>query len=299
MIYGLVDPRTRLVRYVGCSSRGFERPRAHAMPSARKFNPYKDRWIKQLEAAGLSYEIAVLAPSTPETLKADEIWWIAYARASGWPITNLTDGGDGTLGWVPPPEYRAKISARFKGRKFTPEHLAKIAAKHRGRKATDEARENMRRAHTGKTQPPETIAKRNATRAATLAATEAARFRPALRVNLIGNLDVTPRRKPNPPITAETRAKMADAKRGRKQAPETIARRAAALTGKMRTPEQRAKLSAAQQARHAHRTHCPHGHALTPDNIRPNRPGRECKTCWHESARRSNEKKRALKTGGV
>jgi hypothetical protein len=296
LIYGLVDPRTMLVRYVGCSSRGLTRPRQHVAPRERKFNRYKDRWIAQLEAAGLSYEIAVLAPSTRETLKADEVWWIAYGRASGWPLTNLTDGGDGTLGFVSGPETRAKISAYHKGRKHSAEHNAKVAEANRGRVATSEARENMRRAHIGKVQSPEQIAKREASRAATLAAQRAALPRPAIRINLIGAAP-PPRRKPHPPVTEETRAKMRAAKLGRKQTPEHVAKIAASNRGRRLTPEQRARQSAGQRARFAGRTHCPHGHELTPENLRPNR-GRECRTCWYESARKSAAKKKlALTTG--
>jgi hypothetical protein len=298
LIYGLVDPRTMLVRYVGCSSRGLTRPRQHREPGIlAKDRTRKANWIRSLHAAGLDYEVAVLALSAKESLHDDERWWIAYGRASGWPLTNLTDGGDGTLGWVAPPEYRAQISARFKGRVFTPEHLAKLAAANRGRVATTAARENMRRAHIGHVQSPEVIAKRNASRAATLAAQRAALPRPAIRINLIGAAP-PPRRKPHPPVTEETRAKMRAAKLGRKQTPEHVAKIAASNRGRRLTPEQRARQSAGQRARFAGRTHCPHGHELTPENIRPNRRGRECRTCWYESARKSAAKKKlALTTG--
>jgi hypothetical protein len=290
LIYGLVDPRTMLVRYVGCSSRGLTRPRQHVAPRERKFNRYKDRWIAQLEAAGLSYEIAVLAPSTRETLKADEVWWIAYGRASGWPLTNLTDGGDGTLGFVSGPETRAKISAYHKGRKHSAEHNAKVAEANRGRVATIEARENMRRAHIGKVQSPELVAKRAAAIRAANATARAAFPRPAIRINLIGAAP-PPRRKPHPPVTEETRAKMRASKLGRTLPPEHVAKIADSNRGQKRTPEQRARLVAAQRVRFAGLTHCPHGHALTPENIRPNRRGRECKACWLKSAKTSSAKK--------
>lgn len=291
LIYGLVDPRTKLVRYVGCSSKGTARPRQHREPGIlTKDRTRKANWIRSLHAAGLDYEVAVLAPSTKETLHDDERWWIAYGRASGWPLTNLTDGGDGTLGWVAPPEFRAQLSARFKGRVFTPEHLEKIAAANRGRVATSEARENMRRAQTGKVQAPETIAKRAAAIRAVNAIARAALPRPAIRINLIGAAP-PPRRKPHPPITEETRAKMRSAKLGRTLPPEHVAKIAASNRGRRITPEQLARRVDARRARSADRTHCPHGHALTPENIRPNRRGRECKTCWLKSARVSSAKK--------
>jgi hypothetical protein len=298
LIYGLVDPRTKLVRYVGCSSKGLVRPRAHAHPKTlAKDRTHKANWIRSLLEEGYAYEIAVLASSTEEALKADEVWWIAYGRASAWPLTNLTDGGDGTLGWSPSPEYRAALSARFKGRVFTPEHLEKIAEAHRGQKRSPEARENMRRAQTGKKHSPEQIEKRKASAAATHAAA-----RPAIRINLCPDLRTLPRVKPVPPISEETRALMRAAKLGRSLTLEHAAKIAESNRGKKRTPEQRARLSEAHKARFADRTHCPQGHELTPENLRPPRPGRtgrECKTCWYESSRKSDAKKRALKTGDL
>lgn len=51
---------------------------------------------------------------------------------------------------------------------------------------------------------------------------------------------------------------------------------------------------------HARKTHCIHGHPLTPDNTYACKAGksgrwRVCKTCFLESGKRSDQKKRALK----
>ena len=92
LIYGLVDPRTLLIRYVGLSSRGLDRPRAHRRPSCP--DTYCRRWVKTLEQQGLTYEIVVLEViDEASKLPAAECWWIAYGRACGWPLTNLTNGG--------------------------------------------------------------------------------------------------------------------------------------------------------------------------------------------------------------
>lgn len=68
------------------------RPREHRRPSCP--DTYCRRWVRTLQRIGLDYEIVVLENVRPwEDLADKERWWIAYGRASGWPLTNLTDGG--------------------------------------------------------------------------------------------------------------------------------------------------------------------------------------------------------------
>ena len=92
LIYGLIDPTTHLIRYVGLSSSGLRRPREHRRPSCP--NSHCRHWVRQLQNVGLDYDIAVLeVVSNQGELPAAERWWIAYGRACGWPLTNLTAGG--------------------------------------------------------------------------------------------------------------------------------------------------------------------------------------------------------------
>jgi hypothetical protein len=92
LIYGLVDPRTALIRYVGMSSSGMLRPRMHRYPSCP--DTYCRRWVKSLQQEGLIYQIVVLETlKDGVTLPEAERWWIAYGRACGWPLTNLIGGG--------------------------------------------------------------------------------------------------------------------------------------------------------------------------------------------------------------
>ena len=92
LIYGLIDPRTILIRYVGLSSTGLKRPRCHRRPSCA--DTYCRRWVRELQRAGLDYEITILEVVDSATKLAEtERWWIAFGRACGWPLTNLTEGG--------------------------------------------------------------------------------------------------------------------------------------------------------------------------------------------------------------
>lgn len=111
-VYGLVDPRTLEVRYIGKTVSGLKRTREHYWEKC--YNGYKTNWIKQLRDAGLRYNTVVLEICNRDTLSEQEQWWIAYGKLSGWALTNLTDGGDGVIGRVTSPETKAKISAARK-----------------------------------------------------------------------------------------------------------------------------------------------------------------------------------------
>lgn len=96
-------------------------------------------------------------------------------------LCNLTDGGEGTSGWVPnaetrarlskvnsgyvhTPEARAKMRAANVGRKHSAETRAKISASHVGITHSDESRAKMREAKLGKTPSDSTRAKLSAAR---------------------------------------------------------------------------------------------------------------------------------------
>ena len=67
---------------------------------------------------------------------------------------NLTDGGEGTIGYYPTPETRAKQSAARKGKPKSPEWRAKIAVALAGKPKSPEHRAKM-----SKPKSPEHVAK--------------------------------------------------------------------------------------------------------------------------------------------
>lgn len=78
---------------------------------------------------------------------------IVIAKVGRQFLANLTDGGEGSTGYIPGPEVRAKMSAAKKGisRGPVPEHIRrKIAASHIGLRPTEQSRAKMRAAHIGK-----------------------------------------------------------------------------------------------------------------------------------------------------
>lgn len=178
IIYGLRDPRTSDIRYIGRSSAGLGRPLRHGRPGplSRETNRHKANWILHLLSVGLNYEIVVLESFVAAAdLDDAECFWIAQAKALGWPLTNLTSGGGGNRGCSPTAEHRANISAAAMGHEVSaktreliartkigiprsPETLAKMRAAIRpGLSAAHRAKISAR--HLGSKRPPETGAR--------------------------------------------------------------------------------------------------------------------------------------------
>jgi hypothetical protein len=165
VVYALTDPQG-LVRYVGKSTSGLNRPREHARLAqvsrdGRFFDQtHKARWIRSLQRRGLSYGIVVLFASPVSIgLEDAERFWIAESRRRGFSLTNLTLGGDGKQGFVTPDCVRKKISSSHIGKALSPEHRAKIADAGRGRIKSAETRAKLSLALKGHVVSSDTRAK--------------------------------------------------------------------------------------------------------------------------------------------
>lgn len=94
IIYGLVDPITGHLKYVGQSRQGLRRPRQH-MERWQMRDTYKDRWILKLKKDNQSPLIVVIQEfDVPDDLNKAECFWISYFIKMGFKLTNLTGGGD-------------------------------------------------------------------------------------------------------------------------------------------------------------------------------------------------------------
>lgn len=157
-VYALIDPDTKLIRYIGltiCS--GVKRFKEHWRKAAyNTSNQHRDNWIRSLQSESKCFEVCVLAyDSDLESLENAEEWWIAYGKALGWPLTNLHAGGKAAR---PSEEGRKRISAKINQRyaeqgpriqppeeiawrkEFFREHMAALAANNKGRKRSPEER---------------------------------------------------------------------------------------------------------------------------------------------------------------
>lgn len=95
-IYGLADPRTDVIHYIGKSKKGMRRPRNHGNYLLWIDHTPKGEWVRSLVADGVNYRTVVLEEASKvEDLDPMECFWIAQGRGLGWPLTNLTKGGKG------------------------------------------------------------------------------------------------------------------------------------------------------------------------------------------------------------
>lgn len=172
-VYGLADPRTDEIRYIGKSTQGIRRPKDHErFVKLGKDRTHKGNWIRQLTSIDLSYDVLILEIFSSVTgLEEAEISWIAFGRSLGWPLTNHTSGGEGTPGFKHTEETKRKIglansgkiqsaASRLKkrqvslGRQISVETRAKLSTALKGKsqkKRTAEQNENNRKAQVGKT----------------------------------------------------------------------------------------------------------------------------------------------------
>lgn len=97
LIYGLIDPRTQQLRYVGKSCSGLKRPRQHRSPGGiKRATGHAGSWLRSLFAAGLRPEFCVLEEhGNSEDLLESEVFWIGYFKMIGANLTNMQAGGDG------------------------------------------------------------------------------------------------------------------------------------------------------------------------------------------------------------
>lgn len=159
LIYGLVDPRTDEIRYIGKSCNGLTRPKAHGLPSCLKKDcGHKGNWIRQLQSEGLEYRIAILEESTRAIDLADlESYWIAQGKGIRWRLTNLTAGGEGIPGFKHTPKSIALMKLKAKGR--TPSIKARTAASLalKGRARDRDAVEKTASALRGRERPRDVV----------------------------------------------------------------------------------------------------------------------------------------------
>lgn len=147
-IYILLDPRNNAVRYVGWSFAPRKRLAAH-IRRAKYVVSHKAHWIMQLTSAGLRPNMEIVETGYGDWNEAERRW-IAHYRSAGCNLTNLTDGGEGTVGYNPTPEERHRRSLSQTGRKQTAESTAKTRAALLGRKQSEQHRQRLAVVRKGK-----------------------------------------------------------------------------------------------------------------------------------------------------
>lgn len=138
-VYGLIDPRTNLLRYVGKSTSGFHRFSSNYVAKC-------GAWRASLKAKGLRIIVIILEQcSTKEELCKVEEFTIANFRAAGCNLLNIADGGNGIKGG----RYNMFTHPTKRVETFSPLTLEKMRHAHLGMKATKETKNKISKALTG------------------------------------------------------------------------------------------------------------------------------------------------------
>lgn len=112
-IYGLKDPETKEIRYVGKSAKPKARYRQH-IKNCDLVNNHKRSWIKNLAEKGFVPELEILETTDQEHWELRERYWIKYGLDNDWPLTNISSGGA---------FYPAPIPARYQWHELIKSYL--------------------------------------------------------------------------------------------------------------------------------------------------------------------------------
>lgn len=164
-VYGLIDPITAELRYIGYSMHPEERNLQHYYPSKLKKRGHRNHWLKGLLRIGKRAEMIMLEayPTKKEAGQA-ETELIEYYRWIGCNLTNQALGGEGgstRLGQTNSPEMRANISKGQMGKVISEDAKEKMRQAKLGTKQSQETKDKRARAMTGKKHSAVSIAKRS------------------------------------------------------------------------------------------------------------------------------------------
>lgn len=158
VIYLLWDPRNGDVRYVGQTKYPERRLADHRRGLLKR--GHCRCWERLLIEQGLCCETAIVEEALTDIEANDrERWWIAYARQLAWPLTNATDGGDGSPGHMCSQETRDRMSHAQKGHSVSSEQRVKLRLAGLGHVVSVETRRKMSEAGRGRKLSPESVEK--------------------------------------------------------------------------------------------------------------------------------------------
>lgn len=136
-IYGLIDPRTQEIKYIGKTVQGIERLRQHFYSSGnRKYegNTKKINWCKKLKSLGLIFDVIYLEYIENDyDLNEAESFYIQYFKSLGAELLNHTNGGEESFKRKYTEEEKKQISIKTKLAMSKPEVKLKMSLSHLGK----------------------------------------------------------------------------------------------------------------------------------------------------------------------
>lgn len=148
-IYGLFDPETLEIRYVGKAVDPDGRLYRHLYYSETEDFP-KARWIRKLKAAGKEPRMQILEKVPDFIWACTEIKWIAYFKSQGARLLNIDEGGAGWgLGQKHTEATKSKMSKAAKARIY-PGWQDKMSQARLGHPVHESTRKKLREKFKGR-----------------------------------------------------------------------------------------------------------------------------------------------------
>lgn len=121
-VYGLLDPRTGELRYIGATS-NLDRRRSESRSTHGARRTPRDLWVKELLGLGLRplFEVLETCDSADEAFQREE-WLVAYHRFIGCDLLNRALGGPTSRGTRHSATQRIANSVAQGGRPFVDQH---------------------------------------------------------------------------------------------------------------------------------------------------------------------------------
>lgn len=207
-IYGLLDPITNQIRYVGKSKNIKARMKDHLFDKRPK-NAHKVNWVSKLQNMNLNPECIILDVTSEKDWIYCEIWWIEYFKFLGCNLLNISKGGDDNS--------KSGINHAMYGKKHTNETRNKMSLAHTKRpKLTEETRRKL-----------------------VLARSKQKPISEETKLKISNSL----KGKIKAPLSEETRIKMSESAKGRIFSQEHIKNMSDSQKGKVINSETRLKIS--------------------------------------------------------
>ena len=150
IIYSLLHPITKDVRYIGWTSNLKRRYRDHIGDAKRNKKSHKCSWIRSLLKDGLKPEIVEIETVSYDKRNEREIYWIDYYGREN--LVNSTAGGEGSIGFKFSEESRENLSKIRTGRKLSDHHRKAISEGKMGEKNPNYMGKSMTKESINKTR---------------------------------------------------------------------------------------------------------------------------------------------------
>lgn len=224
-IYGLVDPTTDQLRYVGKTKASLHvRLRAHISDAGRdRKNIPRFIWIRRLRKADILPEIVEIETVSKDAWQEAERHWIEVMRWLGCDLLNATAGGDGIAEHKHSDDTKRRQSEAAKRRYAMPGERERTGAAVRKAFENPRTRANLRAAAAKRDHPnPEALIRYN----------RSERGRAETSARLKGRK-----------FSDETRRKISEAATGRRRSAESIERQRQKMIGGRHSEETKRKMS--------------------------------------------------------